>query len=57
MASLTERLVGKGKRWGMEYEDELVHNTLAVTHNAVVSVASKVKENTLWVINALVIAL
>ena len=35
----------------MQYEEDLVHNMLFVTHNAVVSIALKVKDNVLWVIN------
>ena len=39
----------------MEYEEELVHNALTAAHNAVVSVAKKVKDNVLCVMTAPVV--
>ena len=57
MTSLTERLIGKGTRQVMEYEEELVHNMLTAARNAVVSIAKKVKDNILRVMTVLVIML
>ena len=57
MISLTKRLVGKGTRQDMEYEEELVHNALAIAQNAIVLVAKKVEDNILHVITAPVAAL
>ena len=54
MMSLTERLVGKGNRQDMEYEEELVHNAPAIAQNAIVLVAKKVEDNVLRMITALV---
>ena len=39
----------------MEYEEELVHNVPTAAHNAVVSVAKKVKDNILCVMTAPVV--
>ena len=39
----------------MEYEEELVHNVPTAAHNAVVSMAEKVKDNVLRVMTAPVI--
>ena len=39
MTSLTERLVGDGTRQDMEYEEELVHNALAIAWDTIVLVA------------------
>ena len=55
MTSLTERLTGKGTGQAMEYEEELVHNTLTAARNAVVSVAKKVEDNVLHVMTAPVV--
>ena len=52
MTSLTERLMGKGTRQAMEYEEELVHNALTPAHNTIVSVAKKVEDNILHVMTA-----
>ena len=41
----------------MQYEEELVHNVLAVAQNTIISVAKKVEDNILDVITILVIAL
>ena len=49
--------MGKGTRQTMEYEEELVHNMATSVHNAVVSVAKKVKDNVLRVMTALVVTL
>ena len=57
MTSQTERLIGKGTRQVMEYEEELVHNMLTAARNAVVSIAKKVKDNILRVMTVLVIML
>ena len=54
MTSLTKKKAAKGTR--QEYEEELVHNALAIAWNAVVSMAWIVKDNILWVMTALVIA-
>ena len=56
MTSLTKRLVGKGTGYNMEYEEEPVHNVLAVTCNAIVSIASKVGDDVLQIMTILVIA-
>ena len=55
MTSLTERLTGKGTGQAMEYEEELVHNTLMAARNTAVSIAKKVKDNVLHVMTAPVI--
>ena len=55
MTSLTERLTGKGTGQVMEYKEESVHNVPMAAHNAVVSVAKKVKDNVLHVMTTLVI--
>ena len=39
----------------MEYEEELVHNVPMAAHNAIVSMAEKVKDNVLRVMTAPVI--
>ena len=49
MTSLTKRLMGKGTGQAMEYEEESVHNVPTAAHNAVVSMAKKVKDNVLHV--------
>ena len=46
--------MGKGTRYKIEYEDKLVHNTLAVAQNAILSVALKFKVNILLVMTTLV---
>ena len=40
----------------MEYEEELVHNSLVVARNAIVSVAKKVKDNVLHMMTLPIIA-
>ena len=57
MTSLTKRLTSKGTGQAMEYKEELVHNVLAAAHNAIVSVAKKVKDNVLHVMTMPVIML
>ena len=57
MMSLTDRLVGKGTRQDMEYEEELVHNALAIAQNAIISVAKKVEDNIVHIMTAPIIAL
>ena len=57
MTSLTDRLVGEGTRQDMEYEEELVQNTLDIAWNTIISVAKKVKDNVLHVMSTLVIVL
>ena len=57
MTSLTERLVGKGTRQAMEYEEELVYNAPAIACNAVGYMAKKLEDNILHAIKAPVIAL
>ena len=56
MMSLTERLAGEGTRQDMEYEEELVHNALAIAWNTIISAAMKVEDNVLHVMTAPVIA-
>ena len=56
MTSLTKRLMGKTIMQVMEYEEELVHNILAATRNAIISVAKKVEDNVLHVITTPVVA-
>ena len=55
MTSLTERLMGKGTGQVMEYEEELVHNVLAVAQIAIVFVANNIKDNVLRMTTALVV--
>ena len=55
MTSLTERLTGEGTGQAMEYEEELVHNVPMAAHNAIVSMAKKVKDNILHVMTAPVV--
>ena len=55
--SLTERLVDKGTRHIMEYNKELVKNTLAIAWNDVLSMAYKVVDNILYIMMVLVIML
>ena len=55
MTSLTERLTGKGTGQAMEYEEELVHNTLIAARNTVMSMAKKVEDNILCVMTVLVV--
>ena len=55
MTSLTKRLTGEGTGQVMEYEEELVHNVPMAAHNAVVSMAKKIKDNILCVMTALVL--
>ena len=57
ITSLTKRLMGKGTRQAMEFEEELVHNVPTVAQNAIVFVAKKVKDNVLCVMTAPVITL
>ena len=38
----------------MEYEEELVHNALAIGWNAIISAAKKVEDNVLCMMTALV---
>ena len=47
--------MGEGTRQAMEYEEELVHNVSTAAHNAIVSVAKKVKDNVLRVMTAPVV--
>ena len=54
---LTERLAGKGTRKDMEYEEELVHNGLAIAWDNIITVAKKVEDSMLYVITAAVIML
>ena len=51
MKGLT-RLVGKGTRQAMEYEEESVHNAPAIAQNAIVSESNKVEDNILYVMTA-----
>ena len=55
MTSLTKRLTGKGTGQVMEYEEESVHNVLTAAHNAIVSIANKVKDNVLHVMTTPII--
>ena len=55
ITSLTKRLTGKGTRQAMEYEEELVHNVLTASHNAIVSIARKVKDTVLCIMTMPVI--
>ena len=57
MTSLTERLMGKGTRQAIEYEEELVHNAPMAARNAVVSIVQKVEDNVLHVMTAPVVTL
>ena len=57
MTSLTKRLMGKGTRQAMEYEEDSVHIVLTAAQNAIVSIAKKVKDNILCMMTALVIML
>ena len=57
MTSLTGRLAGEGTGQNIEYKEKLVNNAQAVTQNAIVSITSKVKDNVLCMMVALVIAL
>ena len=57
MTSVIQRLLAKGTGHKIEYKDELVHNVVALTQNAIMSVASKVKDNVLLVMTTLVIVL
>ena len=57
MMCLTKRLLGKGTRQDMEYEEELMHNVPAIAWNAIVSVAKKVEDNFLHMMTALVVML
>ena len=52
MMSLTKRLAGEGTRQDMEYEEELVHNALAIAQSAFISVAKKVEDNILCMMTA-----
>ena len=47
--------MGKGTGQAMEYEEELVHNTLMAARNAVVSMEKKVDDNILRVMTTPVI--
>ena len=49
ITSLTERLVEKSTEQDIEYEEELVHNAPAITQNAIILVALKVKDNVLHI--------
>ena len=44
----------KGTGHVMEYKEELVHNILAISWNAILSMANKVKDNVLHMMTALV---
>ena len=55
LMSLTKRLVGEGTGQDMEYEEELEHNVLAISQNAVISMAKKVDNSILRVITAWVV--
>ena len=55
MTSLTKTLVVEGILQDMESEEELLHNALAVTSNAVVSIALKIEDSILCVLMAPVI--
>ena len=57
MSSLTKRLASKVIEQDIKYEKESMHNVVAITHNAVVSIASKDKDNILCIIVVLVNAL
>ena len=57
MMSLTERLAGEGTRQDMEFEEDLVHNVLAITWNSIISVAKKVEDSILYMMTAPVITL
>ena len=56
MTSLTKRLMGKGTRQAMEYEEELVHNVSMAAQNTIISVAKKVEDNVLHMITTPVVA-
>ena len=45
MTGLTKRVVGKGTRCEMEYEEDLMHNMLAISQNTVVSMANNARDN------------
>ena len=55
ITSLTERLVGKGIRHDMKYEEQLMHNAPAIAQNGVMFETLKVENNTLHIMTALVI--
>ena len=52
MISLTERLVGEGTKQDIEYDKELVNNSLAIARIAIISVAKKVENNVLHMMTA-----
>ena len=57
MTSPIERLAGKDTGQAMDYEEELVHNAPAIAQNAIISMAKKVKDNTLSVMAVPIIML
>ena len=56
MTSITKRLVNKGTRHALKYEEELVHSAMAVSQNAIICMAKKVEDNVLLVMTVPVYA-
>ena len=56
MSSLTKRLADEGTRQAIVYGEELVYNMLAITWNALMSMAKNVEDNVLCMMTMQIIA-